>query len=69
MKNRSKGVPKITNKKASQDDKKNNKENAQLIALSEKSNRIKRKIEDSCKKYKSFYRPSIYDTKLNRFRF
>lgn len=40
-----------------------------LQALSEKSNRLKKRIEDYCKKYKSMYRPSIYDTKMQRYRF
>jgi len=59
----------MINKKASNDDRKLNKETAQMLALSEKSNRIKKQIEAYCRKYKSMYRPSIYDTKVNRYRF
>jgi len=40
-----------------------------MLALSEKSTRIKKQIETYCRKYKSMYRPSIYDTKVNRYRF
>jgi hypothetical protein len=51
------------------EEKKHSKEQAQLLAQSEKSNRIKKIVESDCKKYKSMYRPSIYDTKVNRYRF
>ena len=57
-------------KKQSADDKKGSKENnAQLLALAQKSNRIKKTIESYCRKYKSMYRPSMYDSKIEKFRF
>lgn len=72
LKSKGKTVQKPAPKKASSDDRRFNKENsneAALKALSEKSNRIKKRIEEHCKQYKSMYRPSIYDTKMQKFRF
>jgi hypothetical protein len=72
LKNKGKTQLKPAPKKVANDDKKFNKENtneAVLKALTEKSNRIKKRIEDHCKQYKSMYRPSIYDTKMQKFRF
>ena len=57
-------------KKQSTDDRRGSKDNsAQVLALAEKSSRIKKRIESYCRKYKSMYRPSIYDSKVQKFRF
>ena len=38
-------------------------------ALSEKFSKIYKQTEPFCRKYRTMFRPSIYDTKMNRYRF
>lgn len=46
------------------------KENEEkMLAYLERTSRIKHRISEHCKKYKAMYRPSIYDTKMQKYRF
>ena len=59
----------MTSKKSQLEEKKQHKEQALQQALNEKFSKLYKQTESVCKKYRSMFRPSIYDTKMNRYRF
>ena len=59
----------MASKKSQLEEKKQSKEQAMQQALNEKFTKLYKRIQSVCKKYRTMFRPSIYDTKMNRYRF
>lgn len=69
MRLKAKDAPKPVNKRTIIEEKKATREQALQQALSQKSSRIRKNIENICKKFHTMLRPSIYDSKFMRYRF
>ena len=69
MRHKLKEIPKTTTKKSQLEEKKVNKEQIAQQVNSQKHTQIRKMIEPICKKFHAMFRPSVYDTKMNKYRF